>query len=279
MKIIDRSTNIEFAKRFQKHCFVEGGNYTDYLYKFIEIDTVQLILSLRFVDSRVHLPFIDILYYSGTALDFTNKLPNILPQIKEFYKAYNLIGVRIESNLTDLDLFNPFIKEEDLYILAKPISLVQDDIANFDIKLEQLQHINETDYKIYEEEYKLFNQEFPLLNFVKSEPINYLQELCEDNFVFKIHYRNNYAGLLIFVKDFYDALYGYCVLEKIIFKKYRNLGIATQAQLLAESYIKNHAEDAKGFILGTISPLNKSSLQAAIKSGRKVVMKKVFLVC
>jgi hypothetical protein len=271
-----RTTDFEFAKIFSENCPTKNGKLEDYNYKIININGHKIWVSLRFWNRETEKPFIEVLYFDGSAKEIQDNFSEIKKAIIEEYKNIEPLNIRFTVYEEDLIYFKNFNYSEDNLIVVKIIE--SEKTMNTNIRLEQLDSLTDEEYSIYYEEYKKFNKKQPNLSFVKSVEHLRLNEIAKKNFLFKICKDKDYIGILILTKDdFFEAFYGVGIFDKIIFERYRGNNYSFIAQQLAEQELVTKNLIKNSYLIGTIAPTNYSSLKSALKTGRKILMKQIMI--
>jgi hypothetical protein len=271
-----RTTDLEFAKSFKVHCPTKNGKVEDYLYKVISIDKYNVWVSLRFWNRETDNPFIEILYFDGTAKELRYNFSNIKKAIIEEYKNIEPLNLRLTLHQDDLGHFEDLNHYDDNLMVAKLIETNKK--INTNISIEQIEFLSTEDYSVYIEEYKKFNEQQPELSFVKSVEHSRLNDIAKNGYLYRIQKDKDYIGLLALTKDdFFEVFYGVCVFEKIIFEKHRGNNFSFIAQVLAEQKLTKINLNDNAYLIGTIAPTNHSSLKSALKSGRKILMKQIMI--
>lgn len=122
-------------------------------------------------------------------------------------------------------------------------------------------------YDDYVREYDMLYKNSPQLKSeVKIESLESLLEAASENLLFEVIINGKRAGVIAGYVENYFGLNQVCILEELLFEKYRGKGFGVYLQ-------KAFAQKMHGcfeILWGHISQLNPSSLKTALKNGRKI---------
>ena len=174
-QIYDRNSNLEFAKSFQKKCPVPNLHYSQYLDQEILISNIRLIVGLRFRDTKVNDPFIDILFYDSDIEVLMNHLKEIKTTIIQHYSPLAPRWIRFEIYTEKRNLISLKPYTFDLHLVGKELKLEEQTIDSKELFIEKIESWSLEDQEIYSMEYAIFNQKNPSLDFVRAEPFDSIQ--------------------------------------------------------------------------------------------------------
>lgn len=265
----------EYAEKFQLNCWVENTNAADYHAKFIEIEGIEMVISIRFLNRNVAFPYILIEYYSCSTVHFFSKFSFIKSEILDQYKVFDVKKIRMTLRTEDIDDFNHLEPKGDLLMYSAPISEILEKELDTIPQLEviQINEFSETDYEVYLREYEKFQRDYPHLTSVSPEPLKTLNQYCASDYGFKAYIDGEWAGFALYANFSEFFFYGYLVWDKIIFEKFRGINLSTYIQNIG---FKNYVEDKSGFIYGNIQSENIGSRKTAEKSGRENLISSYF---
>jgi hypothetical protein len=268
-KFIERKcTDLDLAQEYKNLVDVANTSPSDYLNKELCIDGIWCFISLRFFGLDVNKPFIGLDFFDCSYNVLLSKWGDLKLEIFQEYEIFQPFAISIcIPNSIHIDQYNlSFQYDVDLY--AKPISKIVHMQSNF-ITIEKILQFSEQEYDKYIEEYKLFNAQKHINEFLKPEKFSDIQKWCISDKVFKVFRDKEWVGLFILEKDSTNVIHGYCVVEKLVFEKYRGNNISSIAHelILASDFDPNE----KGFIFGTIYHDHRASQISAEKVGRVCV--------
>ena len=249
----------------QKRCDyfkLKGVKPEDFKERVIDLGNgKEFLAGIRFRALVVEKPFVAV-WLNFPELN-SELLKELSVAVKEEFKMFNPLWIafqlQLSSKLDNCEL-------GDYTILGSIKSLVKD-IDSSDVTLELAHDLDF--YEKYSSEYDLFHKENPILaKEVKKESLEDLQESVDSSLLFKVKVSGEFAGIIAGRVEDYNGIKGICILEKLIFSKFRSQGYGRISQ---QMFINLLAERDLGILWGTIFHQNHGSLKTAMNTGRKIV--------
>lgn len=267
--------NEEYAKKYHKNIPVDGSLPHDYLAKLLKYNDIEFVTSIRFFNRNPGKPFAYVEYYSCDTKNFFNNWIEIRKIILKEYAVFKLNKIRLSLKIEDKSCFEQFKPERDLGMYTAPLNdiLKTEFNSNQQLRIEKIDHMSTEDYAVYLTEYDSFKLANPHLTSIIAEPLETINEHCQNGYGFKLYFNNEWAGFALFANYSEYFLYGYLVWDKLIFEKFRGQNLSVYLQ---NQGFKEYVKDTTGFIYGTIETNNHGSIKTAEKSGREFIFGSYF---
>lgn len=258
--------DLEVCKK--RHAFFKesGGAVEDFREKILDLGNNKFALvGIRFKGLNINKPFV------SAWTNFLNITDEDLKLISNEFKMFNPRHISIDLPVDkSLEMKST---QKDYLVIGDLKKLANIEFKSKRVSLELAEELNF--YEEYSQEYDIFHKANPELALeVKKESSEDLEESIQDKVLYKILVDGKCAGIMAGrVEDKYGVK-GLCVLEKVLFSKYRKQGFGHDFQQL---FINEMAKRDFKIIWGTIYHENYSSLKTAISTGRQVVQTSYFL--
>lgn len=252
-----------YKKRY--HFFkIDQTSPEDFRERIVMLDSERFLMAgIRFRGLNVNRPMI------GIVANFNIHSPEDLQLISKKLKAEfalfrpQTFMFKMSAHLVP----NPTLLADRFTVAGLLTEIVANKLADRSekIELKALDHSNF--YPVYLEEYQIFHQKNPsLIDEVKAESLEDFQEAMSNRLCFEIFINNERAGIIAGTKLAYYGQSGVCILEEILYDRYKGQGFGPYIQ---KAFAEQIAHDYK-ILWGTISHLNQPSLKTALKNSRRI---------
>lgn len=270
---MDSIADDKFCNEFKRKLDLPGVAAECYAHRIIEVPGLRLLAGIRFWNSQIDRPYVEIFAWHTEAEGATPPWHLIAKVVSEHWATFRPSAFRVfvtnEVQLpptANLDLllyvgrFDEVVAATtdwaDLVTLT-PFESVQ---AAADVVQKRFGALADDDPRLA-----------AVLHVLDQSGI---ETLWNDRKLHALRYKGECAGLFAVTTRMAQWVFGDMVIEKIVLSDYagRGLSIAAQRELAMM-----RAEDGTRLLVGTIHNLNIASQKSAQRAGRKVVAKYAFV--
>ena len=255
----------EICLKRSLHFNLAGVGPDDYKERILYLNETHFILAgIRFRGLDVTQPFVSVL---GNFKDIKYiPFDKIGELIKEEFKVFRSICFHMSFPGEKIIPAHNF-KIDRYTVMGNIQAIVEQKLKSIPDKVE-IKALNEMNfYDDYVREYDILYKKSPQLKSeVKIESLESLLEAASENLLFEVIINGKRAGVIAGYVENYFGLNQVCILEELLFEKYRGKGFGVYLQKAFAQKMQGHFE----ILWGHISQLNPSSLKTALKNGRKV---------
>jgi hypothetical protein len=258
--------DLEICRKRHDKFGESGGTIEDFCERIINLENERYALvGIRYKGLDIKKPFVSAWTNFSDISD--NEIKIISEEFKMFFPMH--VNVQLAPNVFSKKAHIP----KDFTIVGDLKKLENVNFKSERVAIELIEEMSF--YETYSKEYDLFHLSNPILAAeVKKESFEDLEESMVDKVLYKIIIDGEYAGVVAGrVEDKYGVK-GICVLEKVLFSKFRKQGFGSDFQQL---FINEMAKKDFKIIWGNIFHENHGSLKTAQSTGRQIVETSYFL--
>jgi hypothetical protein len=259
----------EFARNYMRRCLIPNANFIDYMPKLVDTSSGSVLASIRFKGLDIKKPFIEIY---GSTFKLTSNDAIVLQELAVAFRIFDTKTLR-HYNFSD-DPQNNGVG--DFQYFAAPIHTVRSRLQLLTYP-RGIQIVREKDMTFIDSYHLVYDEiesspEFE--GIVERESIEDLKEYVLAGRLVSAYHNGVWVGLLAAEPRKEKCFKGLFVMEEVVAKAYRRLGVAVSMQKYLVDEIATEADET---IFGHISDRNPASMNTALKAGRQMLGTSYFL--